>query len=64
LHPIVTVGSVTNLLETTKPTAAKAVKDLIDAQVLSETTGRKRDRAFSYAAYLEQLRVGTDLGRV
>lgn len=60
-HPIVTVARVTQLLETTKPTAAKAINDLIAARILVETTGRKRDRLFSYAAYLERLRSGTDL---
>jgi len=56
-HPIVTVGRVTELLETTKPTASKAVRDLVEAGVLVERTGRKRDRAFGYGAYLERLQV-------
>ena len=60
-HPIVTVGRVTKLLRATKPTAAKAVNDLVAAGVLEETTGRKRDRLFSYAGYLARLRAGTDL---
>jgi len=29
--------------------------------VLSETTGRRRDRTFTYAKYLDRLRVGTEL---
>ena len=60
-HPIVTIARVTSLLETTKPTANKAVTALVDASVLVETTGRKRDRHFSYEAYLEVLRAGTEL---
>ncbi len=48
-------------LDTTKPTATKAVTALADAGVLIETTGRKRDRAFSYNAYLDLLRTGTEL---
>ena len=48
-HPVITVGSATKLLSTTKPTAAKAVQGLVDARILVETTGRKRDRVFSYA---------------
>ena len=60
-HPIVTAGRVTRILETTKPTANKAVRALVDAGVLVETTGRKRDRTYSYAAYLDRLRAGTDL---
>ena len=60
-HPIVTIARVTSLLETTKPTANKAVTALVDASVLVETTGRRRDRHFSYEAYLEVLRAGTEL---
>jgi Fic family protein len=60
-HPVVTVTGVVKLLETTKPTAAKAIALLEAAGVLTETTGRKRDRTFSYARYLDRLRVGTEL---
>ncbi len=34
---------------------------LVAAAVLVETTGRKRDRSFLYDAYLEKLRVDTEL---
>lgn len=59
-HPIVTVGSVVKLLETTKPTATKAVAGLVKAGILVETTGRRRDRSYSYQAYLNRLRAGTE----
>jgi Fic family protein len=59
-HPIVTVGSVVKLLESTKPTAAKAVAGLVGAGILVETTGRRRDRSYSYQAYLNRLRSGTE----
>lgn len=49
------------LVETTKPTAGKAVELLVQARVLEESTGRKRDRAFAYQAYLDRLKVGTEL---
>jgi hypothetical protein len=49
------------LLETTKPTAAKAIALLEEVGVLAEATGRRRDRTFSYATYLDLLRVGTEL---
>lgn len=62
-HPIVTVASATKLLETTKPTAGKAIELLATAGVLVELTGKKRDRSFSYRAYLDRLKVGTELGR-
>jgi Fic family protein len=62
-HPILSVASAVGLLDTTKPTAAKAVSTLVDAGVLVETTGRRRDRTFGYAAYLDRLRIGTEPGR-
>jgi Fic family protein len=61
-HPIVTVAAVMALLDTSKPTAGRAVDTLVEAGVLKETTGKKRDRSFVYDAYLERLRVGTELG--
>lgn len=61
-HPIVSIASAVELLGTTKPTATKAVSALVDAGVLVETTGRRRDRTFGYAAYLDRLRAGTELG--
>ncbi len=60
-HPIVTVASAMKLLETTKPTASKAVDVLVAAGVLAESTGKKRDRSFVYRAYLDRLKVGTEL---
>ena len=52
------------LVETTKPTAGRAIELLVAAGVLVETTGKKRDRFFVYRAYLDLLRVGTELERV
>ena len=54
-QPIVTVNSVIRLLETTKPTAAKAIDTLVGADVLKETTGKLRGREFAYQAYLGRL---------
>jgi hypothetical protein len=48
------------MLKTTKPTATKAISGLFDAGILVETTGRRRDRAYSYEAYLNLLRAGTE----
>jgi Fic family protein len=42
-HPEVTVGRVVKLLETTKPTATKAISALVDAGVLVETSWKRRD---------------------
>jgi Fic family protein len=60
-HPVITVASTLKLLETTKPTAGRAIELLAGAGVLVETTGRKRDRTFVYKRYLDHLRVDTEL---
>lgn len=56
-HPVVTVTKVVDLLETTRPTAGKAVDLLEEAEILVEVTGRKRDRVFHYQRYVETLEV-------
>jgi Fic family protein len=60
-HPVVSVASVMKLVETTKPTAGRAIELLTNAGVLVETTGKRRDRSYVYQGYLELLRVGTEL---
>jgi Fic family protein len=60
-HPLVSVASAMKLTGTSKPTAARAIDALAAVGVLVETTGKKRDRWYSYQEYLERLRVGTDL---
>jgi len=60
-HPIVTVAAVMKLIETTKPTAGRAIELLVAVGVLVETTGKKRDRSYVYQGYLDRLRVGTEL---
>jgi hypothetical protein len=59
--PVVTIPGVAEDLETTKPTAAKAVAILEELGILVQATERRRDRVFQYAAYLEKLKVGTEL---
>jgi len=61
VHPIVTLQSTMKLLETTKPTANKAIASLCQAGVLHETTGMKRDRVYSYREYLKVLSSDTEL---
>lgn len=51
-HPVVTVASVMKFVETTKPTAGRAIELLVAADVLVETTGKKRGRSFVYRGYL------------
>ena len=53
--PIVTVASAIEMLDTTKPTAAKAVDTLVAAGVLVETSGKQRGRTFAYQRYLAAL---------
>jgi Fic family protein len=60
-HPVITIARAMEVLATTRPTAAKAVNTLVEAGVLAETSGRKRDRTFGYAAYLDLLKTGTEL---
>ena len=60
-QPIVTVASAVERLGSTKPTVSKAINALVNAGILVETTGRRRDRLFSYRAYLDLLREGTEL---
>jgi Fic family protein len=60
-RPMVTIPGIVKLLETTKPTATKSVELLEKLGILQETTGRKRDRTYRYARYLERLRAGTEL---
>jgi Fic family protein len=60
-QPIVTVASVKRALDTTKPTAGRAIELLKAAGVLVETTGRRRDRSYAYQKYLDLLSAGTEL---
>lgn len=62
-HPIVTVAAAMNLIDTSKPTATRAIETLVAAGILVETTGRRRDRSFAYQAYIDRLRVGTEIER-
>lgn len=61
-HPVVTIKSVAQICATTKPTATKAVDSLCEAGILVETSGRQRDRVFSYEGYMDLLKVGTEIG--
>ena len=54
-HPIISVVKVTNVFSTSRPTRIKSIGALVTAEVLVETTGRKRDRLFRYSACLARL---------
>lgn len=59
-HPIITLPRAMEILETTKPTASKAIEVLRKAKVLSETTGKQRDRIYAYKSYLALLTGDTE----
>jgi len=61
-HPMVTLPRATALLETTQPTAGKAIDALCQAKILREITGKRRDRIYAYQAYLDLLARDTGLG--
>jgi Fic family protein len=54
-HPVLTTARAVSLLKTTKPTAIKAMAVLSGAGLLHETTGKRRDRVFTYRNYLNAL---------
>lgn len=54
-HPVVSMPLVRQLLNTTKPTAGKAIEILQGLKILSEVGERKRDRLYCYLPYLDIL---------
>ncbi len=60
-HPMVTLSRAIELLETTKPTAGKAIDALCQVGVLHEITGKRRDRVYAYRAYLDVLAEDTGI---
>ncbi|HEX4131671.1 MAG TPA: Fic family protein [Pirellulales bacterium] len=59
-HPMLTMQGAIQLLDTTKPTAAKAIAALQQANILRETTGKQRDRVYAYHEYLQVLTKDTE----
>lgn len=53
--PRFTIEQVRQKLETTFPTATAAVKLLEELDIVTELTGQKKNRSFSYRAYVELL---------
>ena len=58
LMPRFTIEQVRQKLATTFPTATAAVKLLEELGIVTELTGQKKNRCFSYAAYVELLANG------
>jgi Fic family protein len=59
-HPIVTVNRAVDLLECSRPAAAKALRVLEAADVLHALDDRKKNRAVVFKEYLDHLREGTE----
>ncbi|HZL34708.1 MAG TPA: Fic family protein [Tepidisphaeraceae bacterium] len=58
-HPVITLARAIKLLKVSKPTAGKAIHALLEADILRETTGKRRDRVYAYHAYLQVLTTDT-----
>jgi Fic family protein len=55
MMPRFTIERVRQLLDTSFPTANAAVKVLEDLNIVTETTGQRTNRQYSYAAYIDAL---------
>ena len=58
-NPIIEIGKTAEALDITFNTASGAVKRLVDAGILKQTTNVSRNRTFAYEDYLSILRKGT-----
>lgn len=60
-HPITTVAHAAKELGLTAPTVRSALKTMEEQGMVSEVSGKKRDRVYVYDAYLRILDRGTEL---
>jgi len=60
-HPVMTITRAVELLDCSRPAAAKAIKILESAEILRTSSERKRNRELAFDAYLTELRQGTEL---
>jgi Fic family protein len=58
--PVCTIPLLAKRTGLTLPTIAKALDVLLDRKMVSETTGKKRNRVYRYDRYLEILNEGTE----
>jgi Fic family protein len=58
--PLVTVADAARALPLSAPTIRKSIGHLVELGVLSEVTGKRRDRMFVYEQYMHTLSQGTD----
>jgi Fic family protein len=59
-RPLATLGALSARTGASYPTVARAVEALEKKGIVTEITGRKRERVFAYARYLEILNEGTE----
>lgn len=62
-RPYVTIPFVVRELGISSPAAGKAVNNLATLGILTEVSGKKRDRVFLHESYLSIIREGTELFR-
>ena len=60
-HPIVNTNQASSLLSLTIPPVRKAINLLVECDLLTESTGKKKDRLYRYEKYLNILAEGTEL---
>ncbi|MDR3186364.1 MAG: Fic family protein [Christensenellaceae bacterium] len=58
-NPIIEIGKTADALGLSYNAASSAIMRLCDLNILAQTAGNRRNRAFSYADYLDILRDGT-----
>ena len=56
--PLTRIDALADQLGIAFPTAARAIEALRRLDIVTEITGRKRERVFAYRAYLEILNEG------
>jgi Fic family protein len=59
--PIVTLNQACEFLKLTKPPVIKALNILMECGILTEVTGKKKDKVYRYEQYLNILAEGTEL---
>ena len=59
-RPLSTVGALAERTGTSYPTVARAIDALERLDIVREITGRKRERVFAYARYLDVLNEGAE----
>ncbi|MCD4653023.1 Fic family protein [bacterium] len=60
-HPILTVNRVVDMLNCSRPAAAKALRVLEATEILHPLDARKKNRTVVFREYLDHLREGTEL---